>query len=153
MGPTGLCTWEVCWKTMPAFPTIAERVHKQFKMAQKLNYDNTKYNIELENILGKYKQTNLFYMARSPDFCDADRAIGFLGNENRQCSLRRKKDKGDKKDTDKHKPKRKRHQNKKDKRKDKKKKDHRNKEFDLPKVYTIQIDSIEIIIRLKIKNY
>ena len=152
MGPTGLCTWDVCWKSMPDFPVIAERLHKKISSAKLLPAHNGNNIADMiHEVKNKCQINALCYNAISPEFCVEDTSIGFLGNINRQCSIRKSKDKSPKTEKDSRRKRRrgkKEKKRKKGKRKDKnkrKKKNHRNKEFDLPRVsYNHKIPCLRI---------
>jgi hypothetical protein len=139
MGPTGLCTWEVCWKSLPAFPVVAQNVFNHYNKAVKLTEENLVTGFtELDNLVEKYHPDRIFYISDSPDFCEP--TTWFPGIKDRQCSLRSSKNKSkSKKKRTRRKEGRGREKKSKKSNRGKKDRDHKNREFDLPKVIIFRV--------------
>ena len=95
-GVSGSCTVRVCWRVMPKIAKVAEFLRFRFDRATrvKLNKAETKLLRLTRGRRGKNRKSNsrkpgpgdLVYAANSPDFCQANRQLGFPGTEGRVCN-------------------------------------------------------------------
>ncbi|KAL2302247.1 hypothetical protein Nmel_009667 [Mimus melanotis] len=86
-GLSGSCTLRTCWRKMPHFREVGDRLLERFNGAFKVMGGNDgKTLIPVgENIKPPDKQ-DLIYSADSPDFCSANRKTGSLGTRGRVCN-------------------------------------------------------------------
>lgn len=67
MGPTGLCTWKVCWRDLPDFQRVAEALKRNFEKSHKLNRTNSLQTLYPVPTLEKLmKVGELFHLDTSP---------------------------------------------------------------------------------------
>lgn len=86
-GLSGSCTLRTCWKKMPHFREVGDRLLERFNGASKVMGGNDgKTLIPVgQNIKPPDKQ-DLIYSDESPDFCLANRKTGSLGTRGRMCN-------------------------------------------------------------------
>ncbi|XP_024244605.1 protein Wnt-6-like [Oncorhynchus nerka] len=86
-GLSGSCTLRTCWKKMPHFREVGDRLLERFNGASKVMGGNDgKTLIPVgQNIKPPDKQ-DLIYSAESPDFCSPNRKTGSLGTRGRMCN-------------------------------------------------------------------
>uniref|UniRef100_A0A8C6UZG8 Protein Wnt n=1 Tax=Neogobius melanostomus TaxID=47308 RepID=A0A8C6UZG8_9GOBI len=86
-GLSGSCTLRTCWKKMPHFREVGDRLLERFNGASKVMGGNDgKTLIPVgQNIKPPDKQ-DLIYSDESPDFCLANRKTGSLGTKGRTCN-------------------------------------------------------------------
>ncbi|XP_037395034.1 protein Wnt-6 [Pygocentrus nattereri] len=86
-GLSGSCTLRTCWKKMPHFREVGDRLLERFNGAFKVMGGNDgKTLIPVgQNIKPPDKQ-DLIYSAESPDFCLPNRKTGSLGTRGRTCN-------------------------------------------------------------------
>ncbi|KTF86702.1 hypothetical protein cypCar_00017637 [Cyprinus carpio] len=86
-GLSGSCTLRTCWKKMPHFREVGNRLLERFNGASKVMGGNDgKTLIPVgQNIKPPDKQ-DLIYSAESPDFCLPNRKTGSLGTRGRMCN-------------------------------------------------------------------
>lgn len=86
-GLSGSCTLRTCWKKMPHFREVGDRLLERFNGASKVMGGNDgKTLIPVgQNIKPPDKQ-DLIYSDESPDFCLANRKTGSLGTKGRMCN-------------------------------------------------------------------
>ncbi|KAK7881011.1 hypothetical protein WMY93_030600 [Mugilogobius chulae] len=84
---SGSCTLRTCWKKMPHFREVGDRLLERFNGASKVMGGNDgKTLIPVgQNIKPPDKQ-DLIYSDESPDFCLANRKTGSLGTKGRTCN-------------------------------------------------------------------
>ncbi|KAK1789120.1 hypothetical protein P4O66_015066 [Electrophorus voltai] len=86
-GLSGSCTLRTCWRKMPPFREVGDRLLQRFNGASKVMGGNDgKTLIPVgQNIKPPDKQ-DLIYTAESPDFCLPNRKTGSLGTRGRMCN-------------------------------------------------------------------
>uniref|UniRef100_A0AAQ4QHI6 Protein Wnt n=1 Tax=Gasterosteus aculeatus aculeatus TaxID=481459 RepID=A0AAQ4QHI6_GASAC len=86
-GLSGSCTLRTCWKKMPHFREVGDRLLERFNGASKVMGGNDgKTLIPVgQNIKPPDKQ-DLIYSDESPDFCLPNRKTGSLGTRGRMCN-------------------------------------------------------------------
>ena len=92
-GPTGSCTTRTCWKQLQSFREIGRLLKKKYRRAKDLR--NTtglrkNSNAVRRTRFSRISKQGLVYMADSPNYCEADNSIGFLGTHGRECKRRNK---------------------------------------------------------------
>ncbi|CAL1546895.1 unnamed protein product, partial [Lymnaea stagnalis] len=85
-GLSGSCTLKTCWKKMPPFREVSNRLKERFDGAIKVIISNDGKNIipEGSTIKPPSKQ-DLVYSDPSPDFCKKNKNVGSLGTKGREC--------------------------------------------------------------------
>lgn len=86
-GLSGSCTIRTCWKKMPHFREVGDRLLERFNGASKVMGGNDGKTLVPvgQNIKPPDKQ-DLIYSAESPDFCSPNRKTGSLGTRGRMCN-------------------------------------------------------------------
>ncbi|XP_066595354.1 protein Wnt-6-like isoform X2 [Prorops nasuta] len=86
-GLSGSCTLRTCWRKMPTFREVGDRLKESFDGAAKVipSNDGHRFVTELASTKppGRF---DLVYSEESPDFCKANRKTGSLGTEGRHCN-------------------------------------------------------------------
>lgn len=86
-GMSGSCTVRTCWRKMPTFREVGNRLKESFDGAAKVIPNNDGHNFITEGPTikppGKF---DLVYSEDSPDFCRPNRKTGSLGTFERQCN-------------------------------------------------------------------
>ncbi|XP_072051585.1 protein Wnt-8b-like [Amphiura filiformis] len=100
-GVSGSCSVQTCWDQLADFRVIGSILKKKYLDAVRVNYVRGQLingkvasrTVEGENSEDStlLKKTNLVYLEKSPDYCDANSTIGTRGTEGREC-LRSPKD-------------------------------------------------------------
>lgn len=86
-GLSGSCTLRTCWRKMPSFRDVGNRLKERFDGAAKViaHNDGRKFMPEGENIKPPGR-SDLVYTEDSPDFCRVNRKTGSLGTQGRYCT-------------------------------------------------------------------
>ncbi|KAK0085520.1 hypothetical protein PV326_005883 [Microctonus aethiopoides] len=86
-GLSGSCTLRTCWRKMPTFREIGNRLKDSFDGAAKVIPSNDGHNFITEGPTikppGKF---DIIYSEDSPDFCKYNRKTGSLGTQSRHCN-------------------------------------------------------------------
>nr|UTS77833.1 Wnt6 [Laodelphax striatellus] len=86
-GLSGSCTLRTCWRKMPAFREVGNRLKERFDGAAKVIPSNDGHRFVPEGpTIKPPARTDLVYHEESPDFCRPDRRTGSLGTQGRQCN-------------------------------------------------------------------
>nr|BAW33241.1 wnt6 protein [Hemicentrotus pulcherrimus] len=86
-GLSGSCTLKTCWKKMPTFRDVGNRLKSYFDGAVKVTGGNSGENLIPEDDTVKQPTIkDLVYSMESHDFCEPDRKSGSLGTEGRRCN-------------------------------------------------------------------
>ncbi|XP_015263358.1 PREDICTED: protein Wnt-6 [Gekko japonicus] len=86
-GLSGSCALRTCWKKMPPFREVGERLLERFNGAFKVMGGNDgKTLIPVGRNIKPPDRQDLIYSADSPDFCIANRKTGSLGTRGRVCN-------------------------------------------------------------------
>lgn len=87
-GLSGSCTLRTCWRKMPPFREVGNRLKDRFDGAAKVTVhnDGRKFMPEGINIKPPVR-SDLVYTEDSPDFCRLNRKTGSLGTQGRQCAF------------------------------------------------------------------
>ncbi|XP_020647642.2 protein Wnt-6 [Pogona vitticeps] len=86
-GLSGSCALQTCWKKMPPFREVGDRLLERFNGAFKVMGGNDgKTLIPVGRNIKPPDRQDLIYSADSPDFCIANRKTGSLGTRGRVCN-------------------------------------------------------------------
>ncbi|KAF2977663.1 hypothetical protein EK904_001318 [Melospiza melodia maxima] len=86
-GLSGSCTLRTCWRKMPHFREVGDRLLERFNGAFKVMGGNDgKTLIPVGDNIKPPDKQDLIYSADSPDFCSANRKTGSLGTRGRVCN-------------------------------------------------------------------
>lgn len=86
-GLSGSCALRTCWKKMPPFREVGDRLLERFNGAFKVMGGNDgKTLIPVGRNIKPPDRQDLIYSADSPDFCIANRKTGSLGTRGRVCN-------------------------------------------------------------------
>lgn len=86
-GLSGSCTLRTCWKKMPHFREVGDRLLERFNGASKVMGGNDgKTLIPVGHNIKPPDKQDLIYSDESPDFCAANRKTGSLGTRGRICN-------------------------------------------------------------------
>ncbi|OCT63410.1 protein Wnt-6 [Xenopus laevis] len=86
-GLSGSCTLRTCWKKMPHFREVGDRLLERFNGAFKVMGGNDgKTIIPVGHNIKPPDKQDLIYSAESPDFCQANRKTGSPGTRGRVCN-------------------------------------------------------------------
>lgn len=86
-GLSGSCTVRTCWRKMPSFREVGNRLKESFDGAAKVIPSNDGHSFITEGPTIKPPgRFDLIYSEDSPDFCKLNRKTGSLGTTDRQCN-------------------------------------------------------------------
>lgn len=86
-GLSGSCTLRTCWKKMPHFREVGDRLLEKFNGAFKVMAGNDgKSVVPVGHNIKPPDKRDLIYSAESPDFCSANRKTGAPGTRGRVCN-------------------------------------------------------------------
>uniref|UniRef100_A0AAU7EBH2 Protein Wnt n=1 Tax=Terebratalia transversa TaxID=34513 RepID=A0AAU7EBH2_TERTR len=85
-GLSGSCTLKTCWRKMPFFRNIGDRLKKRFDGAIKVLGSNDGKTLVKEGLTIKDpEKEDLIYSEQSPNFCVVNKKVGSLGTRGRVC--------------------------------------------------------------------
>ncbi|GFS22511.1 protein Wnt [Elysia marginata] len=85
-GLSGSCALKTCWKKMPTFREVGNRLKAQFDGAIRVIISNDGKNIMPEGkTIKPPSEYDLVYSDNSPNFCKRNRKVGSLGTQDREC--------------------------------------------------------------------
>uniref|UniRef100_A0A8C0H2X1 Protein Wnt n=1 Tax=Chelonoidis abingdonii TaxID=106734 RepID=A0A8C0H2X1_CHEAB len=88
-GLSGSCTLHTCWKKMPHFREVGDRLLERFNGAFKvMGANDGKTLLPMGRSIKPPDRQDLVYSADSPDFCTANRKTGSPGTRGRVCNRR-----------------------------------------------------------------
>ncbi|KAM9365980.1 wingless-type MMTV integration site family, member 7Aa [Pholidichthys leucotaenia] len=92
-GVSGSCTTKTCWTTLPKFRQLGYRLKDKYYEAVHVepvrasrNKRPTFLKIKKPHSYHKPKDTELVYIERSPNYCEADPLTGSMGTHGRLCN-------------------------------------------------------------------
>lgn len=87
-GPTGSCAIRTCWKRLAEFRVIGSLLRKKYKRSKDIrhmrgfrHYSNKVTHPKVTRI----SKHDLVYFEDSPNYCETDNSIGYLGTLGREC--------------------------------------------------------------------
>ncbi|XP_041378276.1 protein Wnt-4-like isoform X2 [Gigantopelta aegis] len=88
-GVSGSCEMRTCWRAMPSFRTVGKNLKEKFDGATEVQRKTVGTRNDLVPLNAQFKphtESDLVYMAASPDFCEPDKKTGSLGTHGRVCN-------------------------------------------------------------------
>lgn len=86
-GMSGSCSFKTCWKKLPLFREVGNRLKEKFDGAIKVTTGNDGKGFMPEEKGTKSPMNeDLVYSEDSPDFCQANSITGSLGTKGRICN-------------------------------------------------------------------
>ncbi|XP_067001792.1 protein Wnt-6 [Anabrus simplex] len=86
-GLSGSCTLRTCWRKMPPFRDVGNRLKERFDGAAKVIPSNDGRSFIPEGpTIKPPSRLDLVYSEDSPDFCKPNRKTGSLGTQGRHCN-------------------------------------------------------------------
>ncbi|XP_033111496.1 protein Wnt-6-like [Anneissia japonica] len=86
-GLSGTCSLKTCWKRMPSFRDVGNRLKELFNGAIKVTgANNGKTLLAVGSNIKAPTITDLVYSVESPNFCEPDRKVGSIGTADRVCN-------------------------------------------------------------------
>lgn len=84
---SGSCTLKTCWRKLPLFRDVGNRLKEKFDGAAKVmaGNDGKGFLPEGDTIKPPDKE-DLVYSEESANFCEADRKTGSIGTQGRECN-------------------------------------------------------------------
>ncbi|WAQ96438.1 WNT8A-like protein [Mya arenaria] len=87
-GVTGSCQMRTCWKQLAGFREIGDKLKKRYKRIKDLRHMRgfMQYSNKVQHPrLTKISKQDLVHFQDSPNFCETDNSIGYLGTHGREC--------------------------------------------------------------------
>ncbi|KAL0281158.1 UNVERIFIED_CONTAM: hypothetical protein PYX00_002230 [Menopon gallinae] len=88
-GVSGSCIIKICWKALPKFIEVGERLQKKYGSSVEVIPRKIGYGRKLMPIGPSqhyYNGDDLVYVTKSPDYCLRDERTGSLGTRGRPCN-------------------------------------------------------------------
>ncbi|XP_070561162.1 protein Wnt-4-like [Ptychodera flava] len=88
-GVSGSCEMKTCWRAMPTFREVGEKLKEKFDGATEVVavvVDNRKKLVPVDPQFKPHTDADLVYLDGSPDFCEYDPKTGSLGTIGRECN-------------------------------------------------------------------
>ncbi|XP_069668822.1 protein Wnt-11b-2-like [Periplaneta americana] len=88
-GVSGSCNIKTCWRALPTFPEIGERLKRKFAVATEVVSRRVGAGRKLlpaSSAMGLYNEDDLIYVTKSPDYCLRDARVGSQGTKGRSCN-------------------------------------------------------------------
>ncbi|KAF0309656.1 Protein Wnt-4 [Amphibalanus amphitrite] len=85
-GLSGSCTVRTCWRRMPQFREVGDRLRISFDKAVRVMPGNDGKSLAPAEEGLRLRRT-LVYAEKSPSFCEPNRRLGSLGSQGRRCQL------------------------------------------------------------------
>lgn len=87
-GMSGSCTFKTCWRKLPVFRDVGDRLKERFDGAAKITAGNDgKGFVPIDPMLKHPSKEDLVYSEESPSYCDFNRKTGSLGTRGRVCNV------------------------------------------------------------------
>ena len=85
-GLSGTCALMTCWRRMPSFREVGNRLKEKFDGAAKVTISNDgKHLVAEDETIKPPSKEDLLYTEKSPNFCKARKKYGSLGTHGRIC--------------------------------------------------------------------
>ncbi|CAH1772955.1 unnamed protein product [Owenia fusiformis] len=88
-GVSGTCELKTCWRAMPTFRTVGEKLKEKFDGATEVEQRRIGTRRQLLPKNPQFKPhtgSDLVYLVPSPDYCEMDPHTGSIGTSGRLCS-------------------------------------------------------------------
>uniref|UniRef100_T1H205 Protein Wnt n=1 Tax=Megaselia scalaris TaxID=36166 RepID=T1H205_MEGSC len=87
-GLSGSCTLKTCWKKLPSFKLVGNKLMKRYQNATKVIASNDGTSLIPENLLVKNpSKFEIVFGETSEDFCEPNSIYGSLGIIGRECNI------------------------------------------------------------------
>lgn len=94
-GVSGSCAQRTCWKALPDFDVIGAALRDRYALAVEVIVSKVKRKRKKRSKVlvpkrrgrSQFRNDELAYYERSPDYCSPDAKTGSVGTEGRQCEL------------------------------------------------------------------
>lgn len=85
-GVSGSCSLKTCWRQLPDFRTVGDRLKDKYDGATKVVFNKRGTQLKSENSkYNKPTKEDLIYLEDSPDYCDPNKVTGSFGTKGREC--------------------------------------------------------------------
>ena len=87
-GICGTCSLKTCWRRLPSFRTVGDKLKDKFDGASLVKEASTggrRILVPKHEKLKPPTVSDLVYLEPSPDFCNPNKATGSLGTSGRAC--------------------------------------------------------------------
>ncbi|RWS28926.1 Protein Wnt-7b-like protein [Leptotrombidium deliense] len=86
-GVSGSCTTKTCWKSLPHFNQLGDYLMKRYLNAKKVTlFDRIEKQRKSDEFQSQNKPRDLIYIENSPNYCEANYALGSYGTVSRACN-------------------------------------------------------------------
>lgn len=88
-GVSGSCSIKICWKALPKFIEVGERLQRKYGSSIEVTPRKIGYGRKLVPVGPNqyyYNNDDLVYVTKSPDYCLRDDKTGSLGTRGRPCN-------------------------------------------------------------------
>lgn len=90
-GMCGSCSVKTCWKVVPTFREVGDRLMEKYDYATLIRVKNrSSRKVKIRPVGRKYRRLNfeeeLVYFEKSPDYCYHDKSLLISGTSGRSCS-------------------------------------------------------------------
>ncbi|XP_067127799.1 protein Wnt-11b-1-like [Centruroides vittatus] len=88
-GVSGSCSIKTCWKALPSFIDVAERLKRKYHVAYEVTSSlvgTRRKLVPTNKQLGMFRADDLIYITKSPDYCLPDHKLGSYGTRGRLCN-------------------------------------------------------------------
>lgn len=86
-GLSGTCALKTCWRRMPTFREVGNRLKDKFDGASKVTISNDGRSLVTEDdTIKPPSKEDLLYTENSPNFCKPRKKYGSLGTQGRLCN-------------------------------------------------------------------
>ncbi|GFO28188.1 protein wnt, partial [Plakobranchus ocellatus] len=89
-GVSGSCAQKTCWKALPNFDAIGAMLRERYALAvevRRKRKKKIKMLVPKRRGRSQFRNDELVYYERSPDYCSPDVKTGSVGTKGRQCIL------------------------------------------------------------------
>ncbi|XP_059143099.1 protein Wnt-11b-2-like [Physella acuta] len=90
-GVSGSCSIMTCWRALPSFDTIGARLKDRYAIAVEVKRKRKKKEkvlVPVNNVKTSFKDDELVYYEKSPDYCSPDEKTGSVGTVGRYCEAK-----------------------------------------------------------------
>lgn len=85
-GISGSCAMKSCWKKMMPFEAVGNLLRQKYLKAIKVTMDQAGKSLTKVNKMKKPSGEAMVFLENSPDYCEANKAIGSAGTGGRECN-------------------------------------------------------------------
>ena len=86
-GVSGSCAFRTCWKSLPKFREIGDKLRDQYIDSKKVKQAvRSRREAKIQTTFNT-DNTDLVFLSKSPDYCRSNSTLGILGTKGRVCAL------------------------------------------------------------------